>query len=256
MNKLKKRNKIILAVVIAVIITAAVLIALKLTRDFEEITVEIPERLVITVAWNPGSVSDDAARVIAPIISEAGVPVTIRNVVGSHGARGLNAVFAENRGADTHLLSTSLSAFSEAFEMGFADSEAQQWDFLVIARSPLVIAVAADSPLSCISELSGRREADTTAGSASAIAAILSGDADYAHLLSVEAAARVNAGELRILSIVNHAGESYGLFFPANLSPARRNGLEQLIVSAVASPEFAVFLEHSGLEPVTTLRLS
>ncbi|MCL2698045.1 MAG: hypothetical protein FWE74_08185 [Oscillospiraceae bacterium] len=234
------KKKILIIIITAVLITAAAVLFFLRERLFSN--VDIPSQITITVAWNPGSVADDIARVVS---GDMDTQVILQNITGANGANGLNAVFnAPHDG--TNLLSTSLSAFLSAEPMGFADSKPDDWTWWLVAFSPAVIVVAADSPYESINELGNLVQADTSSGSSPAVNAVLRGEADFAELLRVEVIHLLNSGELRVLETLDF-GEHYGLFVPAGVPADRLSGLENLIESAVASEAFAVFLNDNGL---------
>jgi tripartite-type tricarboxylate transporter receptor subunit TctC len=131
MKKLNEKLFPIVITVAAVLITAAVVLMFWWERNASV----IPEQIVITVAWNPGSVSDDIARVMAGNINSEITQAVLQNITGANGANALNAVYnAPHDG--THLLSTSLSAFFESERMGFAESSRDDWTWWIVAYSP------------------------------------------------------------------------------------------------------------------------
>jgi tripartite-type tricarboxylate transporter receptor subunit TctC len=232
------KKRIILIIITAVLITAAAVFIIFRDSFFGN----APEQVTITVAWNPGSISDDLVRVIA---SGTDTQINLQNITGANGANGLNAVYNAERDGRT-LLSTSLSAFMAAEEMGFAESSPGDWTGWLLAFSPFMTVVAADSPYMNADELHGLMQADISLGSGPAVNAVLSGEAGYAVLLSVEVAARLRSGELRVLETAE-TGEYYGLFIPAATSESKLRGLDKLIEAAAASEAFAVFLNEKEL---------
>jgi tripartite-type tricarboxylate transporter receptor subunit TctC len=232
------KKKRIIIIITAVLITAAVLIIFR-DRFFSN---NVPEQVTIVVAWNPGSISDSLVRVIA---SETDTQINLQNITGANGANGLNAVYNNEHNGRT-LLSTSLSAFMTAGETGFAESSPDDWAGWLLAFSPFLTVVAADAPYMNADELHGLMQADLSSGSSPAVNAVLSGEADYAVLLSVEVTAGLRSGELRVLETAE-AGEYYGLFIPAATPECRLRGLDKLIEAAAASEAFAAFLNEKEL---------
>jgi len=131
-------------IIITIICTAlaAVMIATVFLWDCggNRKTPDYTMQLTITVAWNPHSIADDMVR--AMDFSSTHTQITLLNHAGAHGSRGHNAVYANSRNAalddEIHLLSTSLSAFHAAYEMGFADSShtPEDWTCWLLAYSP------------------------------------------------------------------------------------------------------------------------
>jgi tripartite-type tricarboxylate transporter receptor subunit TctC len=128
----KRRRFAIIAATIAVVL-AITAIVLWFWLDFGEIPEDddVPEQITVTVAWNPGSIADDMVRVM----DFGDTVLVLQNVVGTHGARGLNAVYAAEHDG-TNLLSTSLTAFREVHEMGFAETSLDDWTWWLVAYSP------------------------------------------------------------------------------------------------------------------------
>jgi tripartite-type tricarboxylate transporter receptor subunit TctC len=315
-KKIKRpgKKKLIIIAAAAVLIAAAGT-AWFIFRDtvFSTFFSDAPSRAVVTVAWNPGSIADDVACALADVI---GAELTLQNVPGANGANGANAVFGAESDGES-LLSTSLSALVTSEAMGFADSWSHRdWAAWLCAFSPVVAVVAEDSPfmsmgdlIAAIRERPGRlRGANPGAGtvgfaaaellggrallefefadysgSGPAIRALLEGDADFALLLSVEAAEMLRSGQLRALGafgednfilsnggerdiipsvkgisggldLILPFGEYYGLFAPADIPARRLNGLGELIGAAADSDEFRRFADRKGLEPVDTGR--
>jgi tripartite-type tricarboxylate transporter receptor subunit TctC len=232
------KKKCLIIIITAVLITAAVAFIIFRDSFFND----APEQVTIIIAWNPGSISDDLVRVMA---SDTDTQINLQNITGANGANGLNAVYnAEHNGRT--LLSTSLSAFITAEEMGFAETSPDDWTGWLVAFSPFTTVVAADSPYMRADELHGLMQADASSGSGPAVNAVLSGEADYAVLLSVEVAARLRSGELRVLE-TTETGEYYGLFIPAATPESRLRGLDELIEAVAASEAFASFLSEKEL---------
>jgi len=260
-KKSKKEKATILIIITAVLLSAAV--SVYFVFDLRKLFADIPEQITITVAWNPGSMADDIARVLAGNID---TQTAMQNIPGAHGANGLNAVFST--GADgANLLSTSLSAFVTSEAMGFAESSPDDWTAWLVAFSPAVLVVAADSPITNMSELNGLTCANSGFGTVSfaaaellsgdyehisfqgvnaAVNALFDGEADFAVLLKTEVAGRLNSGELRVLETMDF-GEYYGLFVPESVKKSRLNGLDGLIESAVTSEAFIAFINENGI---------
>jgi tripartite-type tricarboxylate transporter receptor subunit TctC len=127
-----RRRKIIIISVATVVFVVITMIALYFFVGFYgNLTIDIPEQITITVAWNPGSIADDMARAT----DFGDTQLVLQNIVGTHGANGLNAVYnAEHDG--TTLLATGLTAFTEAERMGFAESVSDDWTWWLVAFSP------------------------------------------------------------------------------------------------------------------------
>jgi tripartite-type tricarboxylate transporter receptor subunit TctC len=269
------RKKRILSLVLVSVILAASGARLVL----REAIMDIPAQVTVTVAWNPYSIADDMIRAMA---GNMNTQVTLQNITGANGANGANAVWNTERDG-TNLLSTSLSAFVTSEAMGFAESSHRDWVVWLCAFSPAVVVVAADSPYHTIEDLiaaarqnPGRLrcanpgsgtvgfvaaelfrtrsqlefEHVNHAGNNPAINALLDGEADFAVLLSTEAAGRLQSAELRTLETNLQIGEYYGLFTPADVQDNRLRGLDALINLAIESEAFAVFLRGRELVPV------
>ena len=261
MKKKKNKKAKALIIIAAVLLSAAV--AAYFVFDLKMFFADIPKQLTITVAWNPGSMADDITRVMA---GNTDTQTAMQNIPGAHGANGLNTVF--NTGTNgANLLSTSLSAFVTSEAMGFAESSPSDWTAWLVAFSPAVLVVAADSQYNAVNELAGLTCANSGFGTVSfAAAELLSGEyghisfsgvnaavnalfdseADFAVLLKTEVAGRLNSGELRVLETMDF-GEYYGLFAPASVRKSRLNGLDLLIESAVTSDAFMTFINENGL---------
>jgi len=264
-NKKNRKNKKAKVIIITAVLLSAAVAACFLFGlfDFRKFFADIPGQLTITVAWNPGSMADDIARVMA---GNTDTQTAMQNIPGAQGANGLNSVFST--GADgANLLSTSLSAFVTSEAMGFAESSPGDWTAWLVAFSPAVLVVAADSPYNSVDELAGLICANSGFGTVSfaaaeqlsgdyghisfqgvnaAVNALYDGEADFAVLLKTEVAGRLNSGELRVLETMDF-GEYYGLFVPASVRKSRLNGLDILIESAVTSEAFAAFINENGL---------
>jgi tripartite-type tricarboxylate transporter receptor subunit TctC len=259
---------------------------------------DVPERMTVTAAWNPGSVADEVVRALAGGMD---AQVTLQNITGANGANGADAVFGAPRDGES-VLSTGLSAFVTSEAMGFAARSHREWESWLCAFSPVVVVVAAGSPyrtmedlMAALRENPGRLRGANPgfgtvsyaaaelfsmrallefefidhAGSNPAINALLDGGADFALLISAEAAGRLRSGELLALGAFGETGfapsvagiserldavlpfgEGYGLFVPADVSNRRLNGLDAVIRKAAASEGFTAFLHNWGLEPV------
>lgn len=239
-QKKRRRNLPLTAAVVLAAVVVTIIVAVFVWRGVDRIGT--PEQITIIVAWNPGSIADD----IVKTMEFGETQIVLQNVPGANGADGLNDVYRSPHNGE-YLLSTSHSAFESAWEMGFAESDKDEWVQMMVAFSPTVIVVKSDSPYNEVSELSDLIKADVSSGSNPAVNALLSGEADYAELLSVEVAARVNAGELRIIETLE-TGEQYGLFFVTDVSAKQSDTLKTLIESATSGAEFTMFLEEKGLK--------
>jgi len=221
MNTRRKRLVLVLIIAAVAVASAVLFFVLRSRRD-------VPSHLTVTVAWNLHSTADDLVRALAPGID---TQLTIQNIPGANGARGLNAVYAAHDGE--HLLSTSLSAFVTAEAMGFGESPRQNWTGWLCAFAPAIVAVAADAPFATLDDLAAAlRQAPgalhaansgfgtisftaaelfrtktalefehiSHAGGSPAIHALLNGDADFAMLTSTEIAHALRRGEIRALA--------------------------------------------------------
>jgi len=304
--KRRKRNRLILIIAASVLICATALFFIFRSSVFES----APDNISVTVAWNPGSITDDMVRVMSAAVD---TQITLQNITGANGANGANAVFQSERNG-TYLLSTSLSALVTAEATGFSENSHNEWDAWLCAFSPAVIVVANDSPYSSVSDLlsaiihnpgklrcanSGFGTISFTAaeifstrvvlefdhisfsGSSQAIEALKSSDlqedeADFAILLSIEAAESLRTGQLRALGAfaeieyilqngdstihiypfigmegrlddVLPIGEYFGLFIPADTPQSQLHKLDTMIRTAVDSEVFENFLREKGL---------
>ncbi|MCL2820968.1 MAG: tripartite tricarboxylate transporter substrate-binding protein [Oscillospiraceae bacterium] len=225
-QKLRNRLIIIFACV-AVILTVAVLLLFN-RNSF----ISTPNRLTITVAWNPGSTADDVVRVL---MREMNTSVTIQNITGANGASAANTVYSLPHSGG-NLLSTNLSAFVTSEAMGFADSSHRDWDVWLCAFAPAVLVVTNDSPYNTVGELiraireypGAVRCADEGYGTVSYIAAelfssqivlelshqsfsgsnqtidaLLDYNADFAILLSSQVIEHLHSGRLKALGVFN-----------------------------------------------------
>jgi tripartite-type tricarboxylate transporter receptor subunit TctC len=275
-----KKRKIIIAATVAVALVLAVVLFL-LCRN----RADLPDSLNLTVAWNPHSTACDMARALS---AGAEIDLYVQNIAGAHGSNGLNAVFAAPLGEN--MLSTSLSAFVTAEPMGFAESSRHEWTGWLMAFSPAVIVVAADSHITNIEYLRGylrghlfqtmdeiraansgfgtvsfiaaqlfaqdfpmEFEHVSFAGSSPAINAVLRGEVDFAVLTTVEAAAAVQNGQIRIIYELEF-GEYYGIFVPLETPESRQNAIENMLRTAAESEEFTTFAYVRGLVPLTPER--
>ena len=294
-----KNRLIIICACIAVVIAVSVLL-------FTNPIKSVPDNITITVAWNPGSTIDDIVRVL---IREMDVPVTLHNVTGANGANGANTVYRSMSNGE-NILATNLSAFVTSEAMGFADNSHRDWESWLLAFVPAVIVVANDSPYTAINELINAirenpgaiRLADEGYGTVSYVAAELfssqvvlelnhqsfSGsnqviealfdyNADFAILLSAQAADYIRSGDLRALGVFDindfsfdsdysipsiadldnrlsaflPFGEYFGLFVPKNTPSAQFNSLDSIIIEAVSSESFDKFCKEAGLKAIT-----
>jgi len=218
----KRRAKIL----VALVVVSALLFFIM--RDGSDIY--IPSYLSATVAWNPSSTADDMAQALAA--SFTGTQLSIQNIPGANGARGLNAVYLTSRDGE-NILATSLSAFVTAEAMGFGESPRQNWTGWLCAFAPAIVVVATDSPFTTLDDLSAALhqspgalrcanggfgtisfaaaelfrtkaalefEHISQAGSSPAINALLNDDADFAILTSTEVTHALRFGEIRALA--------------------------------------------------------
>ncbi|MCL2198522.1 MAG: tripartite tricarboxylate transporter substrate-binding protein [Defluviitaleaceae bacterium] len=222
MNPERKRLTLVLIIAAVAVVSAVLFFILRDGRD-------VPSHLIATVAWNPHSTADDMIRALAPGME---AQLTIQNIPGANGARGLNAVYAAARDGE-NILSTSLSAFVTAEAMGFAESPRQNWTGWLCAFAPAIVVVATDSSFATLDDLTAalrqspgalrcansgfgtisftaaelfRTKTDfefehiSHAGSSPAINALLNGDADFAILTSTEITHALRSGEIRALA--------------------------------------------------------
>ncbi|MCL2227414.1 MAG: tripartite tricarboxylate transporter substrate-binding protein [Oscillospiraceae bacterium] len=219
------RKRLILILMIAVVVVVAAFIVFCNMRD-----ATTPSHLAVTVAWNPHSTADDMVRALA-----AGMELTVQNIPGANGARGLNAVYEAARDGE-NILSTSLSAFVTAEAMGFGESPRQNWTGWLCAFAPAIVVVAADSPFATMGDLTASLQRGgltcansgfgtisftaaelfrtktafefehiSHAGSSPAVNALLNGDVDFAILTSIEIAHALRSGEIRALAAFNES---------------------------------------------------
>jgi len=200
------RNKPLLALLIIALIITTILAAI-LARN----ALTAREPITITVAWNPGSITDDIVGVMAKNMD---LQVKKQNITGANGANGLNAVFAAKH-TGKHLLSTSLSAFMAAEAMGFAESSSKDWTGWLTAFSPFVTVVSEDKT--------------------------------ETRMLLADAVVKIRAGEKLSIIETLESGEYYGLFVPNTVPQNRLDSLDEIIKTAVDSQEFSEFAKNSGL---------
>ena len=228
-SKRRQRNRLIL-IISAIVIVVAVSIFFIFRSN---ILASAPRQVTVTVAWNPGSITDDMVRIMA-VASDT--QISLQNITGANGAAGANSVFQSERNG-TALLSTSLSALVTSEAMGFTENSHESWTAWLCVFSPTVVVVANDSPYHSMSDLitairqnPGKlRCADSGFGTTSFIAAELlstrvvleldhisysgsnqaiealqsneenESDADFAVLLSIEIAEQLKAGQVRAI---------------------------------------------------------
>ena len=130
-QKVQKEKRRLIITIIAIILAGVLLTTAAIVWYYWQSPADIPEQITVTVAWNPGSIADDVVRVM--YFGET--QLVLQNIPGTHGAMGLNAVFNQEHDG-TSLLSTSLSAFHEVNEMGFAESTPEDWTWWIVAYSP------------------------------------------------------------------------------------------------------------------------
>ena len=226
--KSQRKNRLFFIIVIAVLFAAAIIFILIHYGLFSS----NQNQVAITVAWNPGSISDDIARVFASAPT-TDTEMTIKNVTGANGATAANAVF-QNQHDGTSLLSTNLSAFVTSEAIGFAESSHEDWTAWLCAFSPAVVVVANDSPyqtmndlittiqqnpgeIRCANEgfgtvsfiasellsLNAALEIDhiSFSGSASAVNALFNDEADFSILLTSDVAGYIRAEHLRAIGV-------------------------------------------------------
>jgi tripartite-type tricarboxylate transporter receptor subunit TctC len=274
-----KKRKIIIAATAAALALAVVLFLLCRSRA------DLPDSLTVTVAWNPHSTACDMARALS---AGAEIDLYVENIAGAHGSNGLNAVFAAPVGEN--LLSTSLSAFVTAEPMGFGESSRHEWTGWLMAFSPAVVVVAADSNITGIEYLRGHlrghlhqtmdeiRAANSGfgtvsfiaaqlfaqdfpvefehvsfAGSSPAINAVLRGEVHFAVLTAAEAENAVQNGQIRVVYELSF-GEYYGIFMPLETPDSRLSAIENMLRTAAESEEFTAFAYARGLVPLTPAR--
>ncbi|MCL1823086.1 MAG: tripartite tricarboxylate transporter substrate-binding protein [Oscillospiraceae bacterium] len=256
-NIFKQKPRFILLAVTAVLII--VLIAVSLFLFFAK---EKPESLPapqpvlsgIIIPWNPGSSVDLVSREIINII---GFDANIENIHGSNGNTGLNKVYTDSTEMGRFLLASGMSAFVTGEYMGFTDAGYREWDIWLVAFSPSVIAVKADSPYQTLGELVAAAEkspnslkcANSGMGTVSflsaylfaenaeiniihedyagfnpAVSALINQQVDFIAALSSELHTREKAGEVRILGDLNRYGlgipfgEYYGFMLPKHVT--------------------------------------
>ncbi|MCL2204861.1 MAG: tripartite tricarboxylate transporter substrate-binding protein [Defluviitaleaceae bacterium] len=225
MNTKRKRLILILIIAAVAVVSAVLFFILRDGRDRY-----IPSHLIATVAWNPHSTADDMAHAFAASFTRT--QLTIQNIPGANGARGLNAVYEAARDGG-NILSTSLSAFVTAEAMGFGESPRQNWTGWLCAFAPAIVVVSADSSFATLNDLTAaihqspralhcansgfgtisftaaelfrtktalEFEHISHAGSSPAVNALLNGVADFAILTSTEITHALRSGEIRALA--------------------------------------------------------
>jgi len=135
LSEKKRKSRKIIIIITALIITLAIAVEIQVgffrRIGFDPVEpADIPGQITVTIAWNPGSIADDMIRVM----DFGETQLVLQNIPGTHGAKGLNAVFGQEHDG-TNLLSTSLSAFIEVGEMGFAESRTSEWTEWIVAYS-------------------------------------------------------------------------------------------------------------------------
>jgi len=304
-GKRKKKLVIILSAIISVPLLIVLLIIY--TNPFRS----SPKNLTITIAWNQGSITDDIARVFA---REMDTSVILHNLTGANGATGANDVFRSPHNGGK-ILSTSLSAFVTSEAMGFAESSPNDWEVWLCAFAPAVLVVPSESPyhtfnalldaiqtypgvLRCADDgygtinfiaaelLSSKMVLEVNhrsfSGAAQVIDAFSEYEADFAILLSVQAAEYVQSGRLRALGVFSEEavtlngdtefiipplkgysdrfdatlpfGEYYGFFIPKNTPGSQLSGLDTVINNALDSDNFKDYMNISGLTTVASDR--
>jgi len=305
-SKRRRRNRLILIITSIVLVIAAAAFFIFRSDIFDS----APDQISVTVAWNPGSIADDIVREMARATD---TQITIQNITGANGANGANAIFQSERNGAS-LLSTSLSALVTAEAMGFTDNSYTDWAAWLCAFSPAVVVVANDSPYHSMDDLiavirqnPGRlRCANSGDGTVSFVAAELlstrvvlefdhisysgssqaaealkesesqEAEADFAILLSIEAANHLRSGQLRAIgaftgsdhffsygnpvitvpsiSGIDHRldnvlpfGEYFGLFIPTDTPQSKLHGLDDLVNTVVDSQTFSHYLLNNGL---------
>jgi len=222
-NTSRNQRNIIIACVIIVIAIVLIIISYSPREHFD-----MPEELIVTVAWNPGSTADDFVRALIPGMD---VPVVMQNIPGANGAVGADAVMHSTHDG-SNLLSTSLSALVTSEAMGFNEFSHREFTAWLCAFTPVVIVVPNDSKYDSIHDLiydirenpgkvrcadSGIGTIGFTAaellsskgnfeighisfsGSSAVIYALAENEADFAVLLSTQAVNELRTGQIRTL---------------------------------------------------------
>ena len=292
-----KKRRIWLVVLIVLVLLAVAAVWFFCDTVTDTLMIDTPSQITVTVAWNPHSTADDMIRAMAGGMD---TQLTLQNIPGANGANGANSVWGAEHDGES-LLSTSLSALVTSEAMGFADSSFRDWAVWLSAFSPAMVVVAADSPYHTMDDLiaalrqnpdsyrcanpgfgsvgfaaaqllktrlSFEFEITSNTGNNTVSKSLFDGEADFAVLLSIDAASYLRSGELRALGAFGETGtvpsvaglgdkldailpfgEYYGLFAPSDTSENRLRGLDSIISAAITSEAFTVFLHDRELVP-------
>jgi len=305
-SKRRRRNRLILIIISAVLVVATAVFFIFRSEVFKS----TPDYISVTVAWNPGSITDDMVRAMS---AATDTRITLQNITGENGATGANTVFQSERNG-TSLLSTSLSALVTSEAMGFTENSFNDWTAWLCVFSPAVVVVSNDSLYYSMDDLitairhnpgmvrcanSGFGTISFTAAEllssrlvlefdhvsfsgSSQAAQSLQGDemheaeADFAILLSIEAADYLRSGQLRAIgafteteftfqngdSTINiypligmdgrlddvlPVGEYFGLFIPGDTPQSRLIMLDTMIMTTADSKILDDFSRDKGL---------
>lgn len=117
--------------------------------------------ITLTVAWNPGGVTDLTVRAYADVLSkELGKNITIANTAGASGSVGTIAVWDAPRDG-YNLLGASMQATVTFPCYGYTDFTTRDWDIWTMAYAPNVVVVPGNSPYNTLEELIEGAKAET-----------------------------------------------------------------------------------------------
>ena len=233
------------------------------------------DSISVTVAWNPGSISDDLTRAL---INSTDTRVSQINMPGANGATGANFVFNSAQGVD-NLLSTHLSALVTSRAMGFSEFLCSDWTAWLCAFSPAIIVVADNSPYKTMNDLIADIRANpgevraansgfgtisftaaellslkvvleleqiSFAGSSPTVSAVLAGEADFAVLLSTDIIGQLQTGNLRAIGAFSET-DFVIKNGDAQITISSVSGLDGRLDSLLPFGEYYGFFAPSGL---------
>lgn len=229
---------------------------------------------VVTVPWNTGSMADSVARAL---LEASGINAEIRNINGSGGAIGINAVLAAPLDGE-NILGTNLLSVIISELTGLTPTGVDEWEFWFVAFSPSVLIVHENSGYRSLRALLSAREltaANAGGGTPSYIAAhlfaenaesenitlthsefpgtnpainaVIQGEADFIIVPKADVAAVLNFGGLLVLDEMSDFGEWYGFMLPKGTDREILHYYDELFETAAQSGFFASFAEENGL---------
>jgi tripartite-type tricarboxylate transporter receptor subunit TctC len=227
--KLSKKRVIIATATVLTVAVAFVLLIL--------LTPKQSGRMIIP--WNPGTTTDV---IIREFVSKTNLEPEIENIAGTNGAVGVNEVFDSASQSGNTVLGTNLSSFVTTKAMSFSEYGVNDCEVIVLAQSPVIIAVAANGREQSLSDLlsvSGRKalaaansgigtmsyvsshlfadaalisaelEHKEYPGSNAAINAVINGEADFVATTANELMPWLRSGELRALTVFRNDAVSF-----------------------------------------------